>query len=96
LARTALERKGAKEQRRNKMKTEDRYLKFVRWNEEDALSVGYCPDLSLWGGVCHAAFEEEAYRQLGQLVREEIADLTRDHNPLPEPVTRLMREAVLA
>ena len=27
------------------MKTEDRYLKFVRWSEEDALYVGYCPDL---------------------------------------------------
>jgi len=27
------------------MKTEDRYLKFVRWNDGDNLYVGYCPDL---------------------------------------------------
>ena len=78
------------------MKTEDRYLKFVRWSEEDALYVGYCPDLFPWGGVCHAATEEDAYRQLGELVREEIADLVREGQPLPEPATRPMREAVMA
>lgn len=59
------------------MKAEDRYLKFVRWNEEEALYVGYCPDLGPWGGVCHAATEDEAYRRLGERVREEVADLTR-------------------
>ena len=78
------------------MKTEDRYLKLVRWSEEDALYVGYCPDLFPWGGVCHAATEEDAYRQLGELVREEIADLAREGQPLPEPATRPMREAVTA
>ncbi len=78
------------------MKTEDRYLKFVRWSEEDALYVGYCPDLFPWGGVCHAATEEEAYHQLGELVRQEIADLTREGQPLPEPATRPMRDAVNA
>ena len=78
------------------MKTEDRYLKFVRWSEEDALYVGSCPDLFPWGGVCHAATEEDAYRQLGGLVREEIADLAREGQPLPEPATRPMREAVAA
>lgn len=78
------------------MKPEDRYLKYVRWSEEDTLYVGYCPDLFPWGGVCHAATEEEAYRQLGELVREEIADFVRSNKLLPEPVTRPMREAVLA
>ena len=77
------------------MKTEDRYLKFVRWSEEDVLYVGYCPDLFPWGGVCHAATEEETYRLLGELVREEIADLARQGHPLPEPATRPMREAVM-
>ena len=78
------------------MKTEDRYLKFVRWSEEDDLYVGFCPDLFPWGGVCHAATEEEAYRQLGELVREEVEDLARTGKPLPEPSTRPMRDAVLA
>jgi predicted RNase H-like HicB family nuclease len=78
------------------MKSEDRYLKFVRWSEQDALYVGYCPDLFPWGGVCHGVTEEDAYRQLTELVREEVEELHRDGKPLPEPATRPMREAVLA
>lgn len=75
------------------MKTEDRYLKFVRWSEEDAAYVGFCPDLFPWGGVCHAAEEEQAYRQLGELVREEIAQLQAEGRELPPVTTRPMREA---
>ena len=33
------------------MKAEDRYLKFVRWSDEDGAYVGFCPDLFPWGGV---------------------------------------------
>ena len=33
------------------MKAHDRYLRFVRWEESDQLYVGYCPDLSPWGGT---------------------------------------------
>src|SRR5437667_9667016 len=60
------------------MKVEDSYLKFVRWSEPDSLYVGYCPDLFPWGGVCHAATEEETYRELRSLVREELDELQRD------------------
>ena len=66
---------------------------YFDYCEEDALYVGYCPDLFPWGGAGHAATEEEAYRHLGELVREEIADLVREGKPLPEPATRPMREA---
>jgi hypothetical protein len=45
------------------MKAEDQYLKFVRWSEEDASYVGYCPDLFPWGGVCEGK-EEETYWRL--------------------------------
>ena len=75
------------------MKAEDQYLKFVRWNEEDALYVGYCPDLFPWGGGCHGTQEEETYRQLGELVREEIAQLQVEGKELPPVTTRPMREA---
>jgi hypothetical protein len=75
------------------MKTEDRYLKFVRWSEEDAAYVGFCPDLFPWGGVCHGADEEETYHALCELVREEIADLQSAGRELPEIVTRPMRDA---
>jgi hypothetical protein len=78
------------------MKAEDRYLKFVRWSDEDNLYVGYCPDLFPWGGVCHAATEERAYSQLCAMVREEVEELSQAGKELPPPGTRPMREAVLA
>ena len=78
------------------MKAQDRYLKFVQWEEADRLYVGYCPDLFPWGGVCHGAAEEETYRQLCQLVAAEIEDLRRESKELPPVSTRPMREAVPA
>jgi hypothetical protein len=74
------------------MKTEDRYLKFVRWSDEDGVYIGYCPDLFPWGGVCHAETEEQAYHQLCVLVSEEIQSLQSESKELPHPVTRPMRE----
>jgi predicted RNase H-like HicB family nuclease len=78
------------------MKPQDRYLKFVRWEEQDGLYVGYCPDLFPFGGVCHGATEEETYRELTVLVAEEVAELQRAGQELPPPSTRPMREAVPA
>jgi hypothetical protein len=76
------------------MKPEDKYLKFVRWSEEDRAYVGYCPDLFPWGGVCHAETEEAAFDLLCGVGREEIDDLKAGGSALPEPQTRPMREAV--
>jgi hypothetical protein len=78
------------------MKAEDRYLKFVRWSDDDRAYVGYCPDLFPWGGVCHGATEESAYRTLRRLVHEEVAQLNKGRKALPPPSTRPMRDAVLA
>lgn len=78
------------------MKAEDKYLKFVRWSEPDGLYVGYCPDIFPWGGVCHAQTEEEAYRELCSLVRDELEELQRTGKELPVPNTRPMREVVPA
>lgn len=78
------------------MKPHDQYLKFVRWEEEDGLYVGYCPDLFPYGGVCHGQTEEEAYRQLCALVQEEVEDLKRQAKELPPARTRPMRELELA
>jgi hypothetical protein len=74
------------------MKTEDRYLKFVRWSEDDAAYVGFCPDLFPWGGVCHGADEEATYHALLELVSAEIADLQATGRELPASVTRPMCE----
>ena len=73
------------------MEAIDRYLKFVRWSEEDSLYVGYCPDL-FFGGVCHDTSEERAYRPLVETVRDEVADLTKAGVELPPPLVRPMRE----
>ena len=78
------------------MKPEDNYLRFVRWSQPDNLYVGYCPDLFPWGGVCHAATEEEAYGELCRIVRDEIEELSHSGASLPEPSTRPMRDAVPA
>ena len=78
------------------MKAEDQYLKFVLWNDEDSVYVGYCPDLFPWGGVCHGASEETTYHELCVLVREEVVQLRQDGKDLPAPGTRPMKEAVLA
>ena len=77
------------------MKTEDRYLKFVIWSNEDDAYVGYCPDLFPWGGVCHGAGEETTYSQLCALVREEVEELCAAGKELPATGTRPMREAVV-
>ena len=78
------------------MKAEDRYLKFVQWSEQDAAYVWHCPDLFPWGGVCHAASEEEAYRALMELVRAEVTALTLARTPLPEKRILPMRSAIPA
>jgi predicted RNase H-like HicB family nuclease len=78
------------------VKPQDRYLRFVRWQEADGMYVGYCPDLFPWGGVCHATTEDEAYRQLLDLVAGEVEDLQTGGKGLPPVNTRPMREAVPA
>jgi predicted RNase H-like HicB family nuclease len=77
------------------MKAEDRYLKFVRWSDEDHAYIGYCPDLFPWGGVCHGASEDAAYRKLRMLVQEEVKELAEGGQELPASNTRPMRDAVL-
>lgn len=76
------------------MKTEDQYLKFVRWSNEDGAYVGFCPDLFPWGGVCHGTDEQRTYQQLAELVREETEQLVASGQELPVPATRPMREAI--
>jgi len=76
------------------MKAQDQYLKFVRWEEEDRLYVGYCPDLFPWGGVCHGTTEVEAFTRLLEAVDDAVLTAQSQGLPLPLPSTRPMREAV--
>jgi len=78
------------------MKQSDKYLKFVRWEEDDAAYVGYCPDLFPFGGVCHGQTEEGTFNELCELVREEVQDLLSSGKNLPPITTRPMRDAIPA
>ena len=76
------------------MKPHDSYLKFVKWNDDDKLYIGYCPDLFPWGGVCHGKIEEDVYGELKQIVEEEVRSLEKNKTELPIPATRAMKEAI--
>lgn len=78
------------------MKTEDRYLTFIRWSEEDRAYVGYCPDLFPAGGVCHGTTAVEAFERLCAAVQDTVATAEARGLPLPEPRTRPMQEIELA
>ena len=74
------------------MKSQDRYLTFVRWSDDDQLYVGYCPDLFPSGGVCHGTTPVEAFKQLCELVEETVETAQAQGIELPPPSTRPMRE----
>ena len=78
------------------MKTEDQYLMFVCWSEEDSLYLGYCPDLFPYGAACHSESRQEAYRLLCDIVSEIVTDAAAEGRTLPEPKTRPMRELEVA
>ena len=75
------------------MKAEDQYLKFVRWEDADGLLCGLLPGFVSLGRVCHGDDEEQTYRELCRLVREEIDELVKAGKELPPPATRPIREA---
>lgn len=75
------------------MKSEDRYHRFVRWSDEDAAYIGYCPDL-YFGGVCHGDAEEQVYAELCEIVRAEVAHRQANGVPLPPARVRAMSEVL--
>jgi len=74
------------------MKSQDKYLMFVRWSADDRLYVGYCPDLFPAGGVCHGRTQIEAYGRLCEIVADTVATAEEQGLKLPRPQTRPMRE----
>jgi predicted RNase H-like HicB family nuclease len=78
------------------MKTQDRYLTFVRWSEEDHAYIGYCPDLFPAGGVCHGKTPVEAFASLCEIVEDTVSTAASQGLPLPPAQTRPMREVELA
>ncbi len=67
------------------MKNSDRYLKIVEWSEEDQCYIGSCPNL-MYGG-CHGNNEAEVYKELCEIVEENIALYEEDGKALPPETT---------
>lgn len=66
-------------------KAVDRYTYRVTWSEEDNEYVGLCaefPSLSWLEGT-----PEEALVGIRSLVRKVVADLKRNKEPVPEPIS---------
>ena len=74
------------------MKTQDRYLMFVRWSEDDRAYIGYCPDLFPAGGVCHGSTPVEAFERLCEAVEDTVNVAETRGLPLPSARTRPMQE----
>ena len=53
--------------------------------DEDQAFVGECPGVI--GPCCHGTDESEVYRELCQIVDEQIELARRDGRPLPPPTT---------
>ena len=65
------------------MKKSDRYIKIVKWSNEDGCYVGSCPSLML-GGV-HGDDEAEVYKELCEVVEEWVRDGESHGDALPKP-----------
>jgi len=63
------------------MKNSDRYLKIVEWSEEDQCYVGTCPWL-FYGG-CHGDNESDVYKELCEIVEENVALYEKNGKPRP-------------
>jgi predicted RNase H-like HicB family nuclease len=77
------------------MKTQDRYLSFVRWSEADGAYVGYCPDLFPAGGVCHGQTPVQAFTALCDIIEETVSAAESQNLPLPAAQIRPMRDIEL-
>ncbi|MFN0078998.1 MAG: hypothetical protein ACKVY0_21260 [Prosthecobacter sp.] len=74
----------------------ERYMKLVRWSDEDGCFVGSIPDLC--GDCCHANTEAKVYAKLVLIAEDLITDFLNEGGPttLPPVSVRPMRELAAA
>jgi len=63
----------------------DKYTYRVTWSEEDAEYVGLCAEFP--GLSWLAKSPEAALKGVRAVVSDVIADMSRNHEPLPEPIS---------
>lgn len=67
----------------NQKNLADRYRLIIQWSDEDRKFIGLCPEL-FYGGT-HGDNAEEVFRDLREMVEEEVEDRLRKGEALPEP-----------
>lgn len=65
------------------MKRSDKYLKIVRWSDEDQCYIGRCPELFIGG--CHGDNQVEVYEELCEIVEWHIENELKMGKNLPKP-----------
>jgi hypothetical protein len=69
------------------------YLKFVCWNEEDGLFVGYCPDLFIGASAMGMMSSKSIATLLAWWPKKSLPQKKSDR-PLPEQHAQVMLPAV--
>ena len=70
-----------------------KYIKIVKWSEDDRCFIGYCPGVI--GPCCHGDDEVEVYRKLCEIVEEWIEIACRENETLPPPTIGMEIEELL-
>lgn len=70
-----------------------KYIKIVKWSDEDQCYIGYCPGVI--GPCCHGDDEVEVYRELCEIVDEWIEIARQENESLPSPTIGLEIEELL-
>ena len=70
-----------------------KYIKIVKWSDEDQCYIGYCPGVI--GPCCHGDDEVEVYRELCEIVDEWIKIARQENESLPSPTIGLEIEELL-
>jgi len=70
-----------------------KYIKIVKWSDEDQCYIGYCPGVI--GPCCHGDDEVEVYQELCEIVDEWIEIARQENEVLPSPIIGLEIEELL-
>ena len=82
--RNHMRRKMSEKLSANPVSRADHYATYVRWSDEDACWIGYCPDLFI-GGVCHGNTRLEVSARLSILVEDDVRSRIEKGEKLSEP-----------
>jgi predicted HicB family RNase H-like nuclease len=63
---------------------DDRYTYRVTWSEEDKEHIGLCVEFPSLSWL--AKDPDTALRGIRKLVQEVVSDMTKEHEPIPEPI----------